>query len=191
MGPAPLLTDPAVFAEFYREHVENVLRFVTRRVADPETAADLTAEVFFAVLASARYCPQRGAQRAWLFGIARNQIAGNARRAARERDRQHRVAGRRLLDVDDIDRLVERIDAAQEARELMARIAMLPEHERAVLELVAVDGLEVTEAARALDIPAGTARMRLFRARRALRSQPGLSPSDAASCEETTRVRQR
>jgi Sigma-70 region 2 len=38
------------FEEFYREHFDLVLRFVTRRVGDADTAADLTAEVFLAAL---------------------------------------------------------------------------------------------------------------------------------------------
>ena len=43
-------TDPAAFTEFYRAHVDQVTRFVTRRVADPHLAADLTAEVFLAAI---------------------------------------------------------------------------------------------------------------------------------------------
>ena len=38
-------TDPAAFTQFYRAHVDDVTRFVVRRVADPHLAADLTAEV--------------------------------------------------------------------------------------------------------------------------------------------------
>ena len=46
-------TDPAAFTEFYRAHVDEVTRFVTRRVADPHLAADLTAEVFLAAIEAA------------------------------------------------------------------------------------------------------------------------------------------
>jgi RNA polymerase sigma-70 factor (ECF subfamily) len=164
------LTDPEVFTAFYRAHVEAVLRFVTRRVDDPHLAADITADVFHAVIETAAvYRPERGGELGWLYGIARNHIAGDARRRARETARRQRLAGRRLLDDDDIARLEERIDAARVARALYRRIARLPEPERAVLELVAVDGLTVAQAAVALGIRAGAARVRLFRARRALR----------------------
>lgn len=47
-------TDPAAFTEFYRTHVDEVTRFVTRRVADPQLAADMTAEVFLAVIEAAQ-----------------------------------------------------------------------------------------------------------------------------------------
>jgi hypothetical protein len=86
--------DPDAFASFYREHVTAVTRFVARRVADPHTVADLTAEVFLAVIGSAHtYRPGRGTQVAWLYGIARNVIAGERRRAAHELRAASRIAG--------------------------------------------------------------------------------------------------
>ncbi|WP_091640307.1 RNA polymerase sigma factor [Micromonospora pallida] len=95
MGRPPPLTDPETFTAFYRAHVDAVLRFVTRRVDDPHLAADITAEVFSAVIASAAtYRPDRGNPVAWLYGIARNHIASAARQRAREADRRQRVAGR-------------------------------------------------------------------------------------------------
>jgi RNA polymerase sigma-70 factor (ECF subfamily) len=164
-------TDPAAFTEFYRAHVNEVTRFVARRVADPQLAADLTAEVFLAVIeAAAAYRGSFGGPRTWLYGIARNVIAAEFRRSGREHRAESLVAGRRLLDADDIDRLVEKIDALRQVRELHEELQALPEGERAVLELVAVDGLTVAEAAEALNIRQVAARVRLHRARRALRS---------------------
>jgi RNA polymerase sigma-70 factor (ECF subfamily) len=164
-------TDPAAFTEFYRAHVDEVTRFVARRVADPQLAADLTAEVFLAVIeAAAAYRGSFGGPRTWLYGIARNVIAAEFRRSGREHRAESLVAGRRLLDADDIDRLVEKIDALRQVRELHEELQALPEGEQAVLELVAVDGLTVAEAAAALNIRQVAARVRLHRARRALRS---------------------
>ena len=171
--PGPLARighDPDAFASFYCEHVTAVTRFVARRVADPHTVADLTAEVFLAVIGSAHtYHPGRGTQVAWLYGIARNVIAAEHRRAAHELRVASRIAGRRLLDDDDIARLEERIDAESPGRAACRALAGLPPDERAVLELVAIDGLPVKDAAAALGIRQGTARVRLHRARRAAR----------------------
>ncbi len=165
-------TDPAAFSEFYRAHVDEVTRFITRRVADPQLTADLTAEVFLAAIeAAARYRGSVGGPRTWLYGIARHVIAAEFRRAARERRAEGLIAGRRLLDADDVDRLVEKIDASRRVRELHQELQALPEGERAVLELVSVDGLTVAEAAAALGIRPVTARVRLHRARRALRPE--------------------
>jgi RNA polymerase sigma factor (sigma-70 family) len=164
-------TDPAAFTEFYRAHVDEVTRFVARRVADPQLAADLTAEVFLAVIdAAARYRGSFGGPRTWLYGIARNVIAAEFRRSVREHRAESLVAGRRLLDADDADRMMEKIDAFRQVRELHQELQALPEGERAVLELVSVDGLTVAEAAAALNIRQVAARVRLHRARRALLS---------------------
>jgi RNA polymerase sigma factor (sigma-70 family) len=164
-------TDPAAFSAFYRAHVAAVTRFVTRRVADPHLAADLTADVFVAAIGAAEgYQGSAGGPRTWLYGIARNVIATEFRRSGRERRAEGLIAGRRLLEPDDVDRLLEQIDASRQVRELHETLRALPEGERAVLELVSVDGLSVAEAAAALGIRPVTARVRLLRARRALRS---------------------
>jgi RNA polymerase sigma factor (sigma-70 family) len=166
--------DPEAFEAFYREHVTLVTRFIARRVADPHAVADLTAEVFLTVIGSAHtYRPSKGTPVAWLYGITRNVIAGERRRAAHELRAAGRMAGRRLVDDDDIAQLEERIDAESPGRAACLALARLPEDERAVLELVAIDGLPVHEAAAALGIRPGTARVRLYRARRATREALG------------------
>ena len=180
--------DTAAFEGFYRAHVTLVMRFVARRVADPHVVADLTAEVFLAVLRSAHaYRPSKGSQVGWLYGIARNVIAQERRRAAFQQQAASRIAGRRLLDSDDITRLEDRIDAERAGRAACQALAGLPDDERAVLELVAVDGLAVKDAAAALGIRPGTARVRLHRARRAARdalTQP-TAPDTPPTARET------
>ncbi|MCG6499863.1 RNA polymerase sigma factor [Kitasatospora sp. A2-31] len=173
--------DPEAFEAFYREHVQAVLRYATRRTRDPHAAADLVTEVFLAAISAAGgYRPQLGTPIAWLHGIARNVAASQERRAARIWAAEGRIAGHRLLDGDDIARLEERIDAERASRQLLERIALLPRGLREVLELVAVDGLSVSEAARALGIGTVAARVRLHRARKALR-QPGANPESSPS----------
>ena len=100
-------------------------------------------------------------------------------RAFREQRAFARIDGRRLLAEDDLERLRERIDAAREARTLYQALLDLPESQRAVLELVVVDDLTVTEAAAALDLRVTTARVRLHRARAALRQAGAIGqPAD-------------
>src|SRR3954451_5884746 len=164
--------DPAAFEAFYREHVEAVQRSIARRVGDPHLAADLTADVFIAAIdAAPSYRPDRGTPPALLVCIVRVTIAAERRRSARERRATARVVGRRLLDDDDIARMQARIDAAARARELHAALDDLPEGDRAVFELVALDGLSPKEAAAVLGLRPVTARVRLHRARAALRNE--------------------
>lgn len=164
--------DPEAFENFYREHVATVQRFVARRVDTAESVADLTADIFLAAIeASHTYRSDRGAPAAWLFGIARNVVATEHRRRGRELGALSRFAARRHLDDESTARIVEQIDAERETRRLYDSIAALPESERALLELIAVDGLTVADAARSLGIRPATARVRLHRTRRTLHTQ--------------------
>lgn len=140
---------------------------MARRVGDRDLAADLTADVFVAVIESAEtYRPSRGAPVAWLFGIAQVVVASRLRRTGREQRATTRVRGRELLDVDDVARINDRLAAEEQSRRLYAAMERLPDGERAVLELVAVDELSLAEAAVALGIRPVTARVRFHRARR-------------------------
>jgi RNA polymerase sigma factor (sigma-70 family) len=171
---ARIAHDPDVFEVFYREHIDAVQRFVARRIRDPHLAADLTAEVFLAAIAAAAsYRPRRGAPGLWLFGVARNVVNNELRRAAREKQVNARFQGRQLLADDDIVRAQERIDAEARSRELYAALYGLTDAERAVFELIALDGLSASEAATALGIRPVTARVRLHRARHTLRTELG------------------
>jgi RNA polymerase sigma-70 factor (ECF subfamily) len=184
---AEIAADPDAFERFYREHVEAVQRFVARRVDDPYLAADLTADVFVAAIASARsYRRSRGEPVAWLYGIARNVVAGERRRYAKEVRTAARVRGRELVEEDDLAALHERIDGETAARALFRELTDLPAGERAVLELVALDGLSVGEAGRALGIGGVAARVRLHRARRRLRSRLDLLDLDMDDLPEVT-----
>lgn len=168
-GTGSIAANPDAFDVFYREHVDALQRFIARRVSTPEAAADLTADVFLAAIeAASSYDPSCGPAKAWLFGIARHRIADSYRAAARECRATAAVIGSELLDADDLARIHERLDAEAAARELYQSLDAIPEPERAVLELVALDELSVTEAAAALKITTVAARVRLHRARRRL-----------------------
>jgi DNA-directed RNA polymerase specialized sigma24 family protein len=105
--------DRAAFATFYERHERDVLGFfgaVTRR---PELAADLTAETFAAALeGAAQFDSTRGSARMWLFGIARNLLAGSARRGRVESAARRRIG---------LDPLVLRAHHIELIEELVAR----------------------------------------------------------------------
>jgi RNA polymerase sigma-70 factor (ECF subfamily) len=183
------VADPEAFECFYREHVEAVQRFIARRVTSPETAADLTADVFLAAIqAAGSYDAARGSPRAWLFGIARHQIADSYRAAAKHSRAQSAVVGSELVDSEDLQRIHERLDAEAAARALYARLRSIPEAERAVLELVALDELTVAEAAAALGISTVAARVRLHRARRRLTAGEAVTPATGTLANGDLRI---
>jgi RNA polymerase sigma factor (sigma-70 family) len=177
-----LSRDPAAFEVFYRRHVDRVIGFATRRVDEPADAADLVAATFVTVLTAAgSYDPQRGEPTAWLLGITARLMANARRRRARESAAMARIAGRRLIDQSDIERLEERIDAARSSRAVLAALSRLRPRAREALLLVGADGLRPADAARVLGISPAAFRMRLSSARRALDKAVAAEPEEPAS----------
>jgi RNA polymerase sigma factor (sigma-70 family) len=158
--------DPDAFEAFYRAHIESIGRFIARRVDDPQLVADLTSQIFLtAVEVAETYRPEKGTPAGWLFGIAKNVLVDHIRKQARERKAHRLLAGRRFLEPDALARIEERIDAERSMRLLFHTLEKLPKRDRRLLELVAVDGLTVADAAAVLGMKPGTARVRLHRSR--------------------------
>lgn len=184
--PRPLLHEPpnppgaarrtgardaaAAFERLYREQVDAITAYFARRSPDPHIVADLTADTFVEAIASfGSFDPDRGSARAWLFGIARRVYAGHCEVRSRQHERVARLAGRRELEPDQVGELLDRIDAERAGRQLVEALTALPPVERAVIELVDLAGFSPKEAAGALGLSSGAARMRLLRGRARLR----------------------
>lgn len=175
--------DPAALDRFYRMFIEDVSRFVARRVGDPHLAADLTADIFLAAIDGAHgYRANRGTPRAWLFGIARTQVRSSWRGLGRRIRATQRLQGRALIDQHDLERLEHRIDAQREARLAYEELTAMPMLHRRLFELVAVDGWPVVEAAAAVGMSPETARVRIHRIRRRLRA--ALEPDTGSALTE-------
>jgi RNA polymerase sigma factor (sigma-70 family) len=105
-----------------------------------------------------------------VFGIARRVYASYCEAYRQQQHKVQRLAARRDLDPDQVEELVDRIDAERAGRHLVTGLAALPDRDRAVVELVDIAGLAPREAADALGLAPGTVRMRLMRARARLRT---------------------
>ncbi len=101
----------------------------------------------------------------WMFRIVQNTFLDSVRNS---------TAQAMIADPDLIERQSDAGLGARRAEdrlmlaELRTAVAALPEDQRAVLALVAIDGLSYKEAAAALEIPIGTVMSRLARAREKL-----------------------
>jgi RNA polymerase sigma-70 factor (ECF subfamily) len=169
----------AEFERLYRAHVDAITAFFARRSGDPQAVADLTAETFVQVITSfGSFDPGKGSARAWVFGIARRVHAAHCEAHSQQRSKVLRIAGRRELDQDQIGELLDRIDAERASKRLVTELAVLPELDREVVELVDIAGLKSKEAAAALGIAPGAVRMRLMRARARLRKAVGRTGTD-------------
>jgi RNA polymerase sigma factor (sigma-70 family) len=163
--------DADALEAFYVAHYADLVRYFARRVGDPHDAADLVADTFLAAIeAAAKYDPRRGRPLAWLLGIGHNTLRRFHREREANRRAQTRLAGRRLLDADDIAALEEQIDHEHDARLAYGLLDDLSATDRELVELVDITGLSPKEAAAALGLLPGLARLRLSRARAKLRT---------------------
>ncbi|HWJ49626.1 MAG TPA: sigma-70 family RNA polymerase sigma factor [Solirubrobacteraceae bacterium] len=90
--------EPDAFAVFYRRYERLILGYLLRRTGNPETAADLTAEVFAAALrASDRYRPEAPTAVGWLLTITQRTLASSLRRGRVEARARHRLGIRDAL----------------------------------------------------------------------------------------------
>lgn len=159
------------FESLYRDHVTAISSYFARRTTDPQTVADLTSETFVRAIRSLDGYEGRGSVRAWLFAIARAVYAQHLAQLIEGRAMVDRLSGQVELGGDDLDDLVDRIDAQRAGRELLKRAGALPEIERSAIEFVDIAGMTPRNAARALGISPGAMRVRLFRARARLRKE--------------------
>ncbi|GIF51956.1 RNA polymerase sigma-70 factor (ECF subfamily) [Asanoa ferruginea] len=155
--------DPADLAGMFTAYGRELLRYCTRRVGE-QVAEDVVAETFLVAYEQRfRYDPTRGGVLPWLYGIATNLLRRHRRQEVR--------ALRALADTDPgADAAGDRIDAQRTVRKLAAVLAGLPRRQRDVLLLFAVAELDYAEIAMALDIPPGTVRSALHRARAKVRA---------------------
>ena len=109
---------------------------------------------------------REGDPRPWMFTILHNLAVNQFRRSA------HR--GKHIA-IDEANEDDFGQEAVQEQKlmyqDVLDKLARLPEDQRAVLLLVAVEDLSYADAARVLDIPIGTVMSRLSRAREKLQQE--------------------
>jgi RNA polymerase sigma-70 factor, ECF subfamily len=168
------------FRSLYADAYEDVLRFVQRRVHAAH-AEDVVAEAFLVAWRRFEDAPAlAGDRRAWLFGIARRCLLNARRGQGRGEALAVRLAealpAGGAVDRFDPELVALRIDLAAAWRGLSAG-------EQEVLALVVFENLTSAEAGQVLGITSMAYRLRLMRARRALRRQ-----LDRANPEPETRT---
>jgi RNA polymerase sigma-70 factor (ECF subfamily) len=162
---AASLTDVAAFAEVFDRHWPAIHRWCVGR-AGP-SGEDVAAETFrVAFDRRARFDPRYDDARPWLYGIATNLL----RRAFRTAAHAAVVPGAAQVD-DFADEALGRVEARALGPELATALRGIAAADRDALLLHAWADLTYTEIAQATDVPVGTVRSRIHRARRQLRAQ--------------------
>ena len=156
--PAPHVLD----ANRLGDHLDRLYRAALGLTGSPADAEDLVQDVCVKVLAKPRMVSGED-DLGYLLRVLRNTFISN-----------HRTSTRRPATAtapEDLERFEARgtdPERAFEARELYARIAALPDHQRDALVAVDLLGLSYKEAAATLAVPTGTIMSRLYRARQSL-----------------------
>jgi RNA polymerase sigma-70 factor, ECF subfamily len=159
------LVDSDVYANWeavYRDNVERLYRLMYARVGNRADAEDLTSEVFSAALPPLRLSASKGEVRSYLLSTAKTVLANHWRR----------TLGLSVTAIDpeaDVGYLTGEAspdspgDAPQRAT---AILSALPDRYRRILELRFLEGCSIKEAAQAMDISAGNAKVLQHRALR-------------------------
>jgi RNA polymerase sigma factor (sigma-70 family) len=177
--------EPEQFTVLFRRHAPHIQRYVIRRLG-PDAADDIVAETF--LLAFRRrdsYDPARADARPWLYGIATNLISHHRRAEVR----LYRALARTGADpvcAPFTDRVDDRVSAGQAGQLIAAALAGLAAELRDTLLLAAWSDLSYEQIALALDVPVGTVRSRLSRARTRLRRTLGDADPSALTEEPQT-----
>ena len=175
---AILSGDVRAFEELVRQESPRLYRVIVRIVRDPDEARNVLQETFLQALRGLHAFRGDARLTTWLYGIGINQA-----RAALRRNRRYQT-----LEEEDIDRLQpsfrsgayadrmrhwnpDRVTEHRERQRLVRdAIDQLPENYREIVILRDMEELSTAETARILEISEGAVRVRLHRARQALRA---------------------
>jgi RNA polymerase sigma-70 factor (ECF subfamily) len=147
------------FDALYRAARDDVFGYVATMLHDRSAAEDVTALAFERAYRKRKsYSPDRGSQRSWLFGIARNAALDELRR----RKRTAPLEVEPVAQEDDLDRALRR--AA-----VRTAMAELPARDRELIALKFHAGLDNSELAEVLGVSVSNAGTRLHRALTKLR----------------------
>ncbi|MFP4278283.1 MAG: RNA polymerase sigma factor [Wenzhouxiangella sp.] len=137
-----------------RHHHQHLLRFAYSLCRDTVLAQDAVQDAWIKVAGRLRGLEDPRAFRGWIYHAVRWRVGDLQRRA------------RRSVGLPDEAEAATDLTATRDTRlDLSAAIEALPGVERQALQLFYVSGLTIPEIAVVLDIPAGTVKSRLYRAR--------------------------
>jgi len=146
--------DGPAFRELFDRYKNPIYGFVRRRVGDAARAEDITQDIFLALVQRRNGYEVRSSFRTYLYRIAMNRVASEHRRdnPAQKTEPEPAASGNPAV--------------VHQVREALGQ---LDPEQREVVMLREYQGLSYQEIAQVLNVPVGTVRSRLFRAKLALK----------------------
>ena len=167
--------DERASAELVAEHQRTVVQLASNLLGDREEALDLAQEVFLRVFRTIHRFRGQSSLRTWIYRIAINQARNRHRFWLRRHRADHISLDLHVGLHGDVlcgrgptpDRVLAQKELAERLRGALER---LPFEQRTAIVLREVDGMSYEEIAYSLELPVGTVKSRLTRARQALRA---------------------
>jgi RNA polymerase sigma-70 factor (ECF subfamily) len=178
--------DRAAYGQLVLMYQDRLFNAVLRLVGDRDEAMELTQEAFTRGLMKLETFRGDSAPYTWLFRIAVNLAISQLRKVQKQRvfslDRPDAPGTARPRSGDQAQALVDRLAgggplpserAEQRERDeaILAALGRLDAEYRAVLVMRDIEGFDYQQMAELLDLPLGTLKSRLFRARLSLRDE--------------------
>jgi RNA polymerase sigma-70 factor (ECF subfamily) len=178
--------DRGAFGQLVVLYQDRLYNAILRLVGDRDEAAELTQEAFARSLESLDSFRGDSAPYTWMFRIAVNLSISRLRKVQRHRvfslDRPASGNGQSGRHGDQAAGLVDRVrqsgpgpaaalEKREQAEQVVAALGRVEPEYRAVLVMRDVEGFDYQQMADVLDLPLGTLKSRLFRARIALRDE--------------------
>ncbi|MGI5491442.1 RNA polymerase sigma factor [Microtetraspora malaysiensis] len=171
--------DAEAFGVIFDRHARAVYNHCFRRTADWSEAEDITSVVFLEAWRRHKELrPERDSALPWLLGVANNVLRNRYRAKRNHRDALDRMAAM-SAEPDPADDVAGRIDDERRMRRVLATVNRLSLADQEVLSLCVWAELSYEDAAIALDVPVGTVRSRLSRARARLKKLLASSSGNA------------
>ncbi|NVB85393.1 MAG: sigma-70 family RNA polymerase sigma factor [Kofleriaceae bacterium] len=171
--------DATAGRDLFRRHFADIYRFFEHKVGGD--ADDLAQRTFAACVASRDRFRAQSSFRTYLFAIARNELYTYLRKLPRG---EH-VDFQDTSIADLVTSLGARIDRARAIEQLRGVLRELPAEQQLLLELHYWHDLDAPALAEVFEVPPGTIRVRLTRARAALRDRlEALGPESFAGLND-------
>jgi RNA polymerase sigma-70 factor (ECF subfamily) len=169
--------EQAAFAELLRAYKAPVFNLCLRMLKNRDDAEDIAQEVFIKVFGMLERYDERYAFRSWLFKIAANQCIDFIRKnrvKLQSLDEPVNYRGEeieRQFPDDESKTPDEELELQEVGRLLLAITDELPPHYRSMIVLRHQEQLSYEEIAQVLDLPLGTVKARIHRARAMMREK--------------------
>ncbi len=163
--------EPAAFGELVIRYQDRLFNTLVRVCGEAEEARDVTQEAFVQAFVKLESFQGKSAFYTWLYRIAFNTAISRRRRRkpTASLDEARESAGIEPADPDA--RPEANLERTEQAAQVQAALATLSDEHRTVLVLREIDGRDYDTIGQMLDIPVGTVRSRLHRARLQLKEE--------------------